>query len=57
MGRPRKKQAESLEQQAEKAGYSLEREKAGTLVLWPKSGATGTRFENEKQLREHLEAS
>lgn len=52
-----KKKAANLEEQAEKAGYVLEREKAGTLVLWPKNGSTGTRFESEKQVREHLEAS
>ena len=52
-----KKKAHNLEQQAEKAGYSLEREEAGTFVLWPKDGSTGTRFENEEQAREHLEAA
>ncbi len=53
----KKKKAQSLEQQAAKAGYDLEREKAGTLVLWPKDGSTGTRFENEEQVRDHLEAA
>ena len=51
-----KKKAD-LERQAEQAGYSLEREKAGTLVLWPKDGSTGTRFEDEEQVREHLRVS
>ena len=52
-----KKKTDNLEQQAEKAGYELEREKAGTLVLRPKDGTTATRFENEGQVREHLEAA
>jgi hypothetical protein len=52
-----KKKVGSLERQAEQAGYELEREKAGTLVLWPKDGSTGTRFESEEQAREHLNIS
>jgi hypothetical protein len=52
-----KKKTDNLEQQAEKEGYSLEREQAGTLVLWPKDGSTGTRFESEEQAREHLDAA
>ncbi len=52
-----KKKTDNLERQAEKAGYSLEREKAGTLVLWPKDGSTGTRYQTEEQVREHLEAA
>ena len=52
-----KKKADNLERQAEKAGYRLEREERGSLVLWPKDGSTGTRFQDEEQVREHLEAS
>ena len=52
-----KNKTQALERQAEKAGYDLEREKAGTLVLRPKDGTTATRFENEEQVREHLEAA
>ena len=51
-----KKKTDNLERQADKAGYTLEREKAGTLVLWPHDGSTGTRFEDETQVRAYINA-